>query len=134
MDIKAEFKLKVIESFVTIPGQRVSDLLCNAVEGGSNYWIEYADIKYPEGTKRSDYEFPILEVPFFPGGMVIFHICNPEPELEGKVLNLETIQKGLEIMMAQYPNHYADFIAENDDAITGDIFLQCCLFGKPVFG
>ncbi len=27
-----------------------------------------------------------------------------------------------------------DMLAENDDATTGDVFLQCALFGELVFG
>jgi len=37
-------------------------------------------------------------------------------------------------MASEAPRHFADFIAENDDAETADVFLQCCLFGRIVFG
>jgi hypothetical protein len=37
--------------------------------------------------------------------------------------------------MAQaYTRHFADFINQNDDAITGDVFLQCCLLGEVLYG
>jgi hypothetical protein len=28
---------------------------------------------------------------------------------------------------------FADFLKEDDDATTGDVFLQCCLFGEVQF-
>lgn len=37
-------------------------------------------------------------------------------------------------MPVKYPRHWADVLAENDDATTGDVFLQCCLFGECIFG
>jgi hypothetical protein len=37
-------------------------------------------------------------------------------------------------MSEKFPEHWADFINENDDAITGDIFVQCCVFGDTVYG
>ena len=58
---------------------------------------------------------------------------NPE-NLKAYTLNLEVVKKGLEIMATKYPKHFADFIAENEDAGTGDIALQCMLFGEAKYG
>ena len=49
-------------------------------------------------------------------------------------LNLQKIKKGLTIMAKKYPSHFADFIKEDYDNETGDVFLQCCLFGKVIYG
>jgi len=49
-------------------------------------------------------------------------------------LDLAAIRKGLQIMADKYPHHFRDAMAENDDAITGDVFLQCCLFDEIVYG
>jgi hypothetical protein len=37
-------------------------------------------------------------------------------------------------MRDQYPRHYADLVEENDDAITGDVFLQLAVFGELIYG
>jgi hypothetical protein len=37
-------------------------------------------------------------------------------------------------MAREYGRHFSDMIAENDDATTADVFLQCCLFGELVYG
>jgi len=38
------------------------------------------------------------------------------------------------VMHDDYPSHYGDAISENDDAGTGDVYLQCCLFGEVIYG
>lgn len=49
-------------------------------------------------------------------------------------LTLADIEKGLETMRDKYPRHWADLVEENDDLITGDVFLQCAVFGELVYG
>lgn len=121
----------------------IADLLVSAFEGGSNYWIDHvkinrgklAEICNPwKGTSSEKYAGKLYCAPFTAGGSLeIFDI-----EQDGKkcphVLNLETLQKGLEIMANKYPKHFADFIAEDGDATTGDIFLQCCVLGDCLYG
>jgi len=51
-----------------------------------------------------------------------------------KRLDLDAIKKGLQIIAEKYPRHMGDFLNENDDADTGDVFLQCCLFGDAIYG
>ena len=49
-------------------------------------------------------------------------------------LGEKEILRGLEVMADKYPNHFGDAIAGNDDATTGDVFLQCCVFGDVLYG
>jgi hypothetical protein len=49
-------------------------------------------------------------------------------------LTMEDVQKGLELMRDEYPRHYADLVEEQDDAITGDVWLQLAVFGKLIYG
>lgn len=49
------------------------------------------------------------------------------------ILNLKTIKKGLTLMAKKEPKHFADFIGGDYDQNTGDIFLQCCLFGEVIY-
>ena len=30
--------------------------------------------------------------------------------------------------------HFKDFLYENEDAMTGDCFLQCCVFNEVIYG
>lgn len=99
----------------TVSRQRVEDLLINAYEGGSNYWAS------SDGPHTQAFE---------PGGVDIEDV----EEGDSHTLNLEALQRGLGIMAAHYPRHWANFISEDDDAETGDVFLQCCIFGEIVYG
>ena len=115
----------------TVTIQKVKDLLTTALEGGSNYWYsELEPLQTPKGKKPSDYEFWHLDIPFEPTGLIgITDADGHEHEI-----GIHTIKRGLEIMAAKYPEHWADFLTERDDAITGDVFLQCCLFDDVIYG
>ncbi len=55
-----------------------------------------------------------------------------ESESEVLRLDLTSIANGLNVMASRYPRHFADFLNENTDGITGDVFLQCCLLGEVI--
>jgi hypothetical protein len=132
--ITTDVKLPKVTLAIEVPDERIQALLCDAFEGGSNYWYVIRAFNYPPGqTKKSlGIEFAHLELPLKEGGsLTIGEIGKTMPD---KVLDRDAIQKGLKIMAEKYPAHYADFLAENDDATTGDVFLQCCLYGEAVFG
>lgn len=128
--------------------ERVSDLLCSALEGGANYWYMITDKKAPEAwevdsarnfsTMKPEQHF-LHDYPLNKGGSLTItdkEEYNPENDTYGKkyILDLNTIKRGLEAMAEKYPGHFADFMQENDDADTGDVFLQCCLFGEIIYG
>ena len=116
--------------------KRISDLLCCALEGGSNYWYCIDEFGSPPELKfRSNSEeiFRHLDYPLNEGGylMISVHI---EDSGAPKRLDLDTIKRGLGVMAEKYPRDYGNFIKENEDSETGDVFLQCCLFGEIVYG
>lgn len=49
-------------------------------------------------------------------------------------ITIKDVEKGLELMRNQYPRHYADLVEEEDDAITGDVWLQLTVFGELIYG
>jgi len=124
--------------------QRIADLLCGAFEGGSNYWIESIRYEYADGFTADmfkmhgacqfpdDYHHPAQIIPLFEGCSVW---VNPEEDDLGPYrLDRGAIVNGLQLMAQNHPKHFADIVAENDDADTADVFLQCCLMGEVVFG
>lgn len=127
----------IVEMEVTL--DRISTLLCSAFEGGSNYWYMIAAQKKPttfEFRSFPDQIFPHIDYPLNEGGNLRIETLDKE-EVNGQkswTLNLSSIEKGLKVFADKYPHHWADFLNENDDATTGDVFLQCCLFGEVVFG
>jgi hypothetical protein len=130
---------------IDITPERISDLLCCALEGGSNYWYMIDEFVVPTETEpakwafRSDTNtvFRHLDYPLNDGGALIFSVIDDDSDefKEQKLrLDLTTIQKGLELMAQQNPLQFGYFLAENEDATTGDVFLQLCLFGQEIFG
>ena len=117
--------------------QRISDLLCNAFEGGSNYWYDIVGYVRPkdEDLWHPDKNDPIihrhLQYPLSKGGVIRISSIDKFGYDE---LTLEKIHLGMKIMARRYPQHFANVINENDDAETGDVFLQCCLFGEVIYG
>jgi hypothetical protein len=120
----------------TIDPQRVQDMIIGAFEGGSNYWIERAVLIHPKpeelpedgvvwwgNSKRNVF----AEADFLVK-------VKPDDESDFFHLGPRQVRDGLEIMARDYGRHFADMIAENDDATTADVFLQCCLFGELVYG
>lgn len=129
-----------------VPIQRLRDMLTSAFEGGSSYWytintdatvyapgLEYSD--FQEGGRCTDpkrYHHPLEIIPFMQGCA----LCIMDKEDDEKVhwLGRNQLLAGIQVMAEKYPRHFFDMIVENDDAGTGDVYLQCCLFGEVIYG
>lgn len=131
---------------INVTDEQIKGLLCSALEGGSNYWymvekfrlapgLSYAD--FQQGGKMQDpknYWHPYQLIPLVDGCSL--EISDMEGENPKKIyrLNKSAIRKGLEVMVEKYPKHFADMISGNDDACTGDVFLQCAVLGDVIYG
>lgn len=127
-------------------GHSIKGLLCSAFEGGSNYWyfidnektefaagITFDDFR--EGGKQqdpNDYWHWCQLIPMTPG-CALWIGDKDDDEAELRKLDLDAIERGLQLLRDKHPRHWADFVTGNDDADTGDTFLQLCLFGEVVF-
>lgn len=152
---------KTFNLSVPIPRERIADLLCSALEGGSNYWymvVEKVEPKawtwetVPTFATREEAEacskHYLHYYPFNEGGALLINDENAdEPELKTPVrLDWERIAYGLSQWVEDamkpdedktrtaHPFHLADFIKGNEDNETADVFLQYCIFGKVIYG
>lgn len=116
---------------VEVSDETVKNLLCSAFEGGSNYWIDHIELPKEKRVEQAEY---FHECPVYGQGIII-HTQDDAPE-DKKVVTLDraALEKGMQIFCDKYPAHFADMVAENDDAITADIYLQCCIFGEAIYG
>lgn len=134
---------------LTFPEQRVRDLMCTAFEQACAYWCELERVDWPGGIAKDRSQLqmardgeargePIYkwEYPFYPGVSLVFTGATDEGggPPEPWILTREKMIAGLQTMGEKYPQHFATFMQENDDAETADVFLQCCLFGEIIFG
>lgn len=73
-------------------------------------------------------------------GLVVYDNYEMESELTEDdeptryKITLDDVKKGLELMRDLYPRHWADLAEENDDLITGDVWLQLTVFGEVIYG
>lgn len=114
----------------------VSNLLVSAFEGGSNYWYFIESYEEPPVLKyRIDATqvYKHVDYPINKGGGVVI-TTNEGDDMLPRTLNLASIRRGIGVMYDKYPRHFGDVISGNDDGATGDVFLQCCLFGEVVYG
>lgn len=115
----------------------IASLLSAAFEGGSNYWYFLNSKKAPNCLSyKTDGDdgttFPHIDYPLNEGGEL--EIWDMEDDKKAYTLNLAAIKAGMKIFSEKYPEHFADAISERGDCETGDVFLQCCLFGEAIYG
>lgn len=115
-----------------IPASRIADLFITAFEGGSGYWAASAALTTPNPdtlsarpwySDASLYDRPDFKI-----------IITNEEEKEAYAIDRAALEKGLQIMATKYASHFGDFLNDNEDAITADVFLQCVALGKIVYG
>lgn len=103
-------------------------LLCDALDGGASaYWAKMTkkgnDVKAGTPLYFIKRELSIGEIePSTDNGII------------SKKLNEENLLIGLKVMAQKYPYHFSNFISENADGITADVFLQCSVLGDVVYG
>ena len=56
------------------------------------------------------------------------------PDTAKHHLTIDNVERGLELMRDQYPRHFADLVGEDDDLVTGDVWLQLAVFGEVIYG
>ncbi len=124
-----------ISQKVNITDEQISDQLCNAIEGGSNYWYNFPDLSMLDESTKGEPLVDRLMVAIKDGQSIPVNDIsnNTSEDLLGN-LNLEGIEKGIKIMAEDYSDHFSCMVNENGDAYTGDIFLQLAVLGEIVFG
>lgn len=136
---------------IEVPIRRIGDLLCCAFEGGSNYWYMIEEFhkpahdpstwaflldrpEQPVGVKDFTV-FKHIDYPLNAGGaLIVSDAKGTDTEKRSERLDLNSIERGMAVFVKKYPKHFAAFMGEEEDACTGDVFLQCCLFGEAVYG
>lgn len=111
-----------------VPHERLNDLLVTAFEGGINYWCE--SIKRAHDTPESK-ELLYHSDALIAGALLELTVFDYAAT---HTLTLLDCADGLATMSTKYPRHFSDFLAENEDATTADVFIQCCIFGELIYG
>lgn len=121
---------------IFIPFQRIADLVCTGWEGGmygSASWIDTA-VVVQGGIKDGEPVEYSWEHPLY-NGVLSLTYGEEENDTQTKLFNIASIRQGWRLF--QLPanrHHFNDFMNENEDAITGDVFIQLCVLGEVVYG
>lgn len=121
-----------IEKVIDISDQQISDQLCNALEGGSNYWYFLPDLTMLDLDTKLPLVDRIMNALNQGKSIPIYDLEDEEIKLGD--LNLEGIEKALNLMSTLFPATFDEIVNEDGDADTGDIFLQLAVMGEIVFG
>jgi hypothetical protein len=120
-----------------VPAQKIRDQLVASFEGGSNYWLQSAALMKADvhPTERPWYGCPAVFEKTYEIELGYDDPSGYEGNGRGrKVITDADVRHGLEIMSRDYPDRFADVMADRGDADTADVFLQCVLFGRVVYG
>ncbi len=100
----------------------IKDLLCGCATG-SSYWAS-SDLGYQSGMDDAVSE----------KGTEIQDI-EASDDINPKLymLDIKKIKRGLTVFAKKYPKAFVNFICEDYDELTSDVFLQCCLFGEVIY-
>lgn len=117
-----------------IDPMRIAQLIeCALGSGGIVYWCSLEEVERGAGERGEPSTYPLC------GGSLTFR--EREDRGAGKwsgrpLLKLDgpAIAQGLALMSTTHVRHFANFITEREDANTGDVFVQLCLFGEVVYG
>ncbi len=125
-----------MKTTIQVSDARIANLFCSAVYSAIRYWVDSFDwtngsLPRPEGCDNMSF----CEIAPLTGGHWTITSGSEAGETpRTDTLDRAAVERGLEIMARDYPRHFGDLIGENDDAITADVFVQCCIFGELVYG
>lgn len=117
------------EQEIEVSDERIGDLICCGLEGGSNYWIGEIKAENPDNDPRFKFYSDVVNAKR--GALIITDGYGDEGP---KRVDRSVMEQALQLMASTCPSHFKDFIEDNDDAETGDVFLQLCCFGELVYG
>lgn len=122
-----------------IDPNKIVNLLVTAFDGNMTSGWAYAETNMPDEPDwswcedKSEWEdVRKCYVASMCGGDVT--LIEHEDEAKRHVLDKAALERGIQAMAEKFPSHFSDFMNENDDAITGDVFVQCCVFGDTIYG
>ena len=160
MTTQTETIFHTIQAPRVVTEQRMRDLLCTAFEGGAtNHWAYQIDSELRDGLTIEDFRtnpddttqqgseaarlapgeyHPSYQLVPFSEGCVLTILDTEEVDDRNLPIKYrmdrDSMKRALDLMAEKYPRHFNDFMEENDDANTGDVFLQLAYIGEVIYG
>jgi hypothetical protein len=132
MSVEGQTKIRVsIEEIVE--NQLLSDILCTAIEDGSNYWAAYANIKREKDEYLSA-DFHDTEDGEFKGTINLSSVATGME----RIINIGEEEAKTKFYSKRLRQQVLELIFEPDnaswDAGTADSIIQAALFDEVVYG
>jgi len=138
-----------ITTKVDVQKKDVQNLLVGLFENNYSPWLrEIKSKKFAEGytftdfrvggkmQDMKDYYHWSQIIPVTEGCSLTLSVDDPNSDKGGEkdvILDCESICRGLQVMATKYREHWENFIYKDDDAITADVFGQCCVYGEVFY-
>lgn len=128
--------MNVFSYSVDVPAQRVADLLTTAIEGGWSPWLRV--VRPLDGLPIGHHWYSSGDSLQIDGWGFTASYDGPGDE-EGSGASVKTVvasdlSRALSLMAEKEPSQLAAFMSEDEDAVTGDVFMQLLLMGDVVYG
>jgi len=130
-----------------VDADRVCSLLVGVFDlGASNYWVhEFDSVEADdpdwswcesEESLREWLKVSKVYTAVMCGGHWDVILLNDNEDGPGETIRVskEDLIEGLKIMATKFPKHFQNFVNENDDVETSDVYFQCCVLKDVVYG
>ena len=120
-----------VQVTLTITSQQIADLVCSGIEGDmSPQWLKAFRCK----SEYSGEDIWYADPKFWESENFVVTAFPEDKEFPARKLNLDDVKRALRTMAEEHPTHFSDFMEDNCDAITGDVFIQLLVLEKVVYG
>ena len=116
---------------VSIPLERLHSTAISGVEAGIGYWAKVLEYRWHDATLEDGSTILCLDK------LRVRDHLGVEPKHPTKaeyIIDDATLVRGLQILVDRYPRHAAAIFGRREDAETGDVLIQCAVFGEIVYG
>ena len=135
-----EMVVAIPEMELKVDYEQFENLIVTALEGGIDYWGDFPTsviLEIREWSEKNNLKFEPFSIRFakyiWSGNSVsVIDIEEIDDEIIGN-LNLETITVGWQLF-ANHEEHFQNFLDDQWDATTADVWFQCCSLGDVVYG
>jgi hypothetical protein len=111
---------------IVLDERTLHDNLVSAIEGGVRYWARVDVGAHKPGWLN-----------YFTAKFTIHEISDEKHgAIQGQTyeLTMDKLKQGLRVLQEKYSFHFMDIVRATGDATTGDVLVQCALFGTIVYG
>ena len=122
----------------TVTPKTICGAFTGCFEGGYSPWIRETNLLKGQRDPNENVVWWAHESVYAnPFKIELVYDREEDNEGEGKgfmILTPAKVKAGLQVLATEYPQIFGRIMDEEGDALDDDAFVQCCVFGKLVYG